>query len=197
MDEQDYKTIKYSNCKAHNDKDYNVSRILFVDNEGDSKYKFKEEITFLNNMISAEKRAVCIGYNPAKAEEDIDRSNKRLINLLWDYYNGYDLYNLYPEVTDNKNQVNLEDSENVEFLDKLIEKIAKDKRDIILFFGRTTVIPKAFEEFLSKRPISNNIKITAHNGEFTHPGSNSQINLMDFNVDFLKTDTVIRVIKPK
>ena len=197
MDEKDYRTIKYPNCKAHIEKDYNVSRILFVDNEDDPKYKFREEITFLNNRITADKRAVCIGYNPAKAEEEIDRTNKRLIKLLWDYYNGYDLYNLYPEVTDNKNQVNLEDSENIEFLNKLIEKIAKDKRDIILFFGRTTVIPKAFKEFLSRKPVSNNIKITVHNGEFTHPGSNAQIDLMDFDVDFLETDTVIRVIKPK
>lgn len=197
MDEKDYRTIKYPNCKAHIEKDYNVSRILFVDNEDDSKYKFREEITFLNSRISADKRAVCIGYNPAKAEEEIDRTNKRLIKLLWDYYNGYDLYNLYPEVTDNKNQVNLEDSENIEFLNKLIEKIVKDERDIILFFGRTTVIPKAFEEFLLRKSVSDNIKITVHNGEFTHPGSNAQIDLMDFDVNFLETDTVIKVIKHK
>lgn len=140
MDEKGYKLIKYPNCNAHFENDYNVSRVLYVDNELKPKCKFREEITVLDNGVSIDKRSICIGFNPAKAEEEIDTTNKRLITLLWNQYNGYNLLNLYPEITDNKNQIDLGDKENIEFLEKLIKELEIETRDIILFFGRTTAI---------------------------------------------------------
>lgn len=197
MDEKGYKPIKYPNCNAHFENDYNVSRVLYVDNELKPKCKFREEITFLDNGVSIDKRAICIGFNPAKAEEEIDTTNKRLITLLWNEYNGYNLLNLYPEITDNKNQIDLGDKENIEFLEKLIKELEIETRDIILFFGRTTVIPDALKDFLLNNNTKNNIMITVHNGEFTHPGSNAKIDIINFNKNYLSTDTVIKVNKSK
>jgi len=81
MEAKDWIQHPYDNCKGQKEK--KVSRILYLDNEKKPKYKFKETISFLKKQLS-NRKAICIGVNPAKAEEKIDVTNKRLISLLWD-----------------------------------------------------------------------------------------------------------------
>lgn len=172
-----------------------VVRTLRLDNVDNPKYKYTEKLAFAH---ASEKRpfAICIGLNPAAAEAEIDITNKRLIKLLKDDYNGYYLFNIYPEITDNKNQLDFDDEENIEFIDKLKDILNRnefDGLDIIMFFGRTLVIPKTFIDLLDQWNEKRNIFITSHKDEFTHPGSNADIQKKPFKMDFLRRSTCIRV----
>ena len=71
-----------------------IKRVLYVDNIENPKYKFKEEIDFIGEN-DEKPYAICIGLNPAKAQEELDVTNKRLINLLQNNYSGYYLFNIY------------------------------------------------------------------------------------------------------
>ena len=191
MDQKNWSNQTYDDCKGQ--KNTIVSRNLYLDNIKKPKYKFQETILFKKEKLN-NKKAICIGLNPAKAEEKIDITNIRLILLLWDKYDEYLLLNIFPEITDNKKQINYIDQENKLFEVKLIEVLNNTTDDIILFFGRTTIIPPNIvscikELFVKKRTI----KLTAHYGEFTHPGSNADINLIDYSSVFIRTDSVIRV----
>ena len=113
----------------------------------------KEKIDFYSDN-QKNNYAVCIGLNPAKAEINLDETNKRLVRLLKKEYCGYYLFNIYPEITDNATQINLEDKENINFISKLKdilkEQIYKDL-DVVLFFGRTLIIPNEFVELIRQR----------------------------------------------
>ena len=114
------------------------------------KYKYAEKLTF--DISSNDKFAICIGLNPAAAEQNIDETNKRLIKKLEGKYKGYFLLNLYPEITDNKLQINYEDENNINFIHQLkifLEKEDNVKLDIILFFGRTTVLSQDQQKLIN------------------------------------------------
>ena len=122
-----------------------------------------------------------------------------MVRLLKKEYCGYYLFNIYPEITDNATQINLEDKENISFVselkDILKEEIYKDL-DVILFFGRTLIIPNEFVELI-RQWIDDKKKIylTSHNGEFMHPGANASIELQEFKKEYLQKETVIRIKK--
>lgn len=192
MDFNKCATIDFDDCTANKKKKYTVNRNLFLDKDVKPKYKYKETITF-DKKIKIGKRAICIGLNPAKAEKKIDTSNRRLISLLWDNYDGYDLYNFYPEITDNKKQINMDDTENCTFVNHLVGIVTKNTDDIVLFFGRTAVIPRTFVDSFLDKEHERKIYITVHNGEFTHPGSNAEIQLKSFQKNYVNTASVIKV----
>ena len=175
---------------------YPVSRTLWVDNKSTPKYKYAEKLTFDKSFSN--KFAICIGLNPAAAEQNIDETNKRLINLLKKKYKGYFLLNLYPEITDNKLQINYEDDKNIGFihhLKSILEAEDKVSLDIIFFFGRTTVLNQEQLELIKSvlNNKSRSVYITTHNGEFTHPGSNAQIDITKMKTVYLRQSTCIRV----
>lgn len=175
-----------------------VTRKLWVDNEEKPKYKLKEKIDFYSDNPK-NNYAVCIGLNPAKAEINLDETNKRLVRLLKKEYCGYYLFNIYPEITDNATQINLEDKENINFISKLKdilkEQIYKDL-DVVLFFGRTLIIPNEFVElirqWLNKKK---KVYLTSHNGEFTHPGANAKIEKIELKLEYFRENTSIRIKK--
>lgn len=141
--------------------------------------------------------AICIGLNPAKAEEKLDVTNKRLISLLNKEYGGYYLFNIFPEITNNANKINLEDEKNIYFVNKLKEELSKGEYknlDIFLFFGRTFSIPNNFIELIYEWiSTGKKIYITTHNDEFIHPGSNAKIKKEIFKLYYLRKSTYIRV----
>ena len=172
-----------------------MRRKLYVDDATNPKYKYSEEIVFAD-VTDDRPYAICIGLNPAAAEEKLDVTNQRLVKLLNQEYNGYFLFNIYPEITDNKKQLNFDDVENIEFVNILKNILNEEKYsdlDIILFFGRTLVIPKDFVDLLYEWHNKRNIYITSHNGEFTHPGSNASIKKRLFDIQYLRNSTCIRV----
>lgn len=184
---------------------HKVMRNIYCNNgEGsDSEnfsFKYKEKITFLekydkNNKrkeikTKANKTAICIGYNPAAANDELDMTNKRLIDLLWDEYDGYLLVNLFPQITDKKDECDLDLADNLEF-SKVVENILKNNNeDIILFWGRTTVIPQGIYEAIIYRLTSpqhdqgkKRLRMTVHGiYGFTHPASNAGISLQNVDV---------------
>lgn len=193
MNDFDTDTIEF-NSYGYNK--YPVSRTLWVDNKSTPKYKYAEKIIF--DQHSGDKFAICIGLNPAAAEQNIDETNKRLINVLKEEYKGYFLLNLYPEITDNKLQINYEDDENISFIHRLEAILAAEDKvslDIILFFGRTTVLSQDQQELINSlvNNSSRNVYITTHGGEFTHPGSNAQIDKTKMEAVYLRQSTCIRV----
>ena len=195
MSKNKWKTLEFSSSQVS--KSCHVSRNLWVDNKTTPKYKYLEKVSF--NGANDKKYAICIGLNPAKAEINLDETNKRLVRLLKKEYCGYYLFNIYPEITDNATQINLEDKENISFVselkDILKEEIYKDL-DVILFFGRTLIIPNEFVELI-RQWIDDKKKIylTSHNGEFMHPGANASIELQEFKKEYLQKETVIRIKK--
>lgn len=175
-----------------------IKRVLYVDNIENPKYKFKEEIDFIGEN-DEKPYAICIGLNPAKAQEELDVTNKRLINLLQNNYSGYYLFNIYPEITENATQINLEDNENINFVsrlkDILEEEIYKDL-DVVLFFGRTLVIPDKVVELIRQwLDDKKKIYLTSHNGEFTHPGANAKIEKIELKSKYFRENTSIRIKK--
>ena len=180
--------------KGYGNKD--VKRVLYVDNTENPKYKFKEEIDFIAGN-NAPPYAICIGLNPAKAKKDLDDTNKRLINLLENDYSGYYLFNIYPEITENATQINFNDEENVSFVNKLevmLQDTVYNRLDIILFFGRTLIIPDQLLQLLQRWiEEKKNIYITVHNGEFTHPRANAKIEKIELKKEYLRTNTSIRI----
>lgn len=134
-----------------------------------------------------------------KGKKNLDETNKRLVSLLSKEYSGYYLFNIYPEITDNATQINLEDKENITFASKLKdilgEEIYKDL-DVILFFGRTLIIPEKFVELI-RQWLSEKKKVylTSHNGEFTHPGSNAKIEKIELKSEYFRENASIRIKK--
>lgn len=172
---------------------YKVKRTLYIDKYPNPKYKYKEKIDF-NGSEKCKPYAVCIGFNPAATKSDIDVTNKRLIKLLKKDYGGYFLFNIYPEIADNIKQLNFNDENNQSFVDQLVNILNEEEYcdlDIILFFGRMVAIPEQLESFLKEQ--NEKIFITSHNNEFTHPGSNADIQKKPFEMDFLRKSTCIRV----
>jgi hypothetical protein len=191
MEMKDWIEHTYNDCKGQINTI--VDRTLYLDNTNEPKYKYKETIVFKKEQHS-NRKALCIGLNPAKATKGIDVTNKRLILLLWDMYDEYTLLNLFPEITDNKKQINYEDDENKRFENTLIELLSNSSEDIILFFGRTTIVPPKFIEYIKNIDTTKRVlKLTAHNGEFTHPGSNAGIALIDYSSKFIRNASVIKV----
>ena len=74
MNDFDMDTIEF---KSYGYNKYPVSRKLWVDNKSNPKYKYIEKIIF--DQRSGDRFAICIGLNPAAAEQNIDETNKRLI----------------------------------------------------------------------------------------------------------------------
>lgn len=152
------------------------------------EFKYKEEISFVKKGDTTEKNAICIGYNPAKASEEIDTTNKRLIDLLWSDYDGYLLLNLYPQISTNQDTCYPEIDENAFFEDVIIGMLEEDSRDIILFWGRTAVVTESICEAIRKRIDKGLLlKMTVHDDKFTHPGSNSDIQLKDIKNENIHT----------
>lgn len=187
------KIIKFSSTGYHN---YNVSRILYVDREKNPKFKYYEYIEFEKNI--KENVAICVGLNPAAAEEDLDTTNKRLIKLLRRDYKGYYLLNLYPEITDNKTQIDYANNENivfVNFLGDFLQEPDKSKLDVILFFGRTVILNQEQIDIINSllSDSSRHVYITTHNGEFTHPGSNGDIKKQPMKKEYFQSNICIRI----
>lgn len=172
-----------------------MRRKLYVDDATNPKYKYNEEITFVD-VTDDRPYAICIGLNPAAAEEKLDVTNQRLVKLLNQEYKGYFLFNIYPEITDNKKQLNFDDNENIGFV-SILKNILNEEQyshlDVILFFGRTLVIPKDFVDLLQEWHKNRRIYITSHKEEFTHPGANADIQKISFEINYLKNSTSIRV----
>ncbi len=178
--------------------DFKVERILYVDNVVNPKYKFTEEIDF-DSKHNENRYAICIGLNPGNAAEDLDEANKRLVSLLSKEYSGYYLFNIYPEISDNATQINLEDEENINFVNKLKdilkEQIYKDL-DVVLFFGRTLIITNEFVELIRQRlNKKKKVYLTSHNGEFTHPRANAKIEKIELKLEYFRENTSIRIKK--
>ena len=166
-----------------------VNRIIEVDKNDIPKYKFLEKITWEQNT----KMAVCIGLNPAKADKELDVTNNRLIRLLREYYSGYILLNLYPEITSKKSLIRSSDKINKNFDNKIIKYIDCNfkSNDIILFFGRTTKISYEFALWLKKCLKKNRkIKKVVSNDLFTHPCTSNNLSLADFNENDYKITIV-------
>lgn len=192
MDESKWKTKQY---ESEGYSQFKVKRTLYVDKEENPKYKFKEKIEFIDDVGTEKPYAICIGYNPACATTEIDETNKRLIKLLKDDYCGYYLYNIYPEITGNKMQVNLDDKNNISFIDLLENQLEElNDIDVILFFGRTTLVPQKLHNliliFFEK---GRKIFLTTHAGEFTHPGSNASIQKECFEKSYFKETYHIKI----
>ena len=173
-----------------------VKRVLYVDNIENPIYKFKEEIDFIGEN-NKKPYAICIGLNPAKAQEELDDTNKRLIDLLQNDYSGYYLFNIYPEITPTPEGINKGDKENSEFLNKLkrlLKKRKYKKKDIVLFFGRTLYIPNSFVELIKKwSRHKRRIYITCHKDEFIHPGANTDLELKEFKMEYMRTQIGIKI----
>ena len=135
---------------------HKVKRKLFCETkyidslESNVDLKYKEVIEFVKtDKIS--KTAICIGYNPAKASEKIDTTNKRLIDCLWNNYDGYRLINLFPQVSTDKTTCITDLEDNVKFCNVIINILTNEKDDIILFWGRTVAINKDLYDAIIKR----------------------------------------------
>lgn len=171
-----------------------VSRRAFVKTIFDKTYnqsfdfKFKEYIKFQKGTINqCDNEAVCIGYNPAKASLSLDVTNKRLIDLLWNNFSGYLLINLYPQVSTNKCSCIPDLDENKNFSEVIVEILKKDKREIIIFWGRSVLIDENIKDAIENRiQLNLPLKRTTHNGKFTHPASNADIKLEDVTLDRIR-----------
>lgn len=193
MNKYGWETIEFNDSKVSNS--IVVSRTLWVDNKTTPKYKYFEEVYF--NGVSDKRYAICIGINPAKAESELDDTNKRLIKALNGKYGGYCLFNVYPEITSECSSINKKDKENIEFINKVKQFLTNHKYkkwDIILFFGRTFYIPKLFVKLIKKWDKQRRkVYITCHNNEFIHPGSNAAIELKEFKTDYMRTTIRVEI----
>lgn len=193
------KEIFYDECTVWKKTGFCVGRKLWVsereiavDYKGEAikqpKYKYEEIVCFKNACNYNEKKAICIGYNPALAIKEIDATNKRLITKLEkEGYSGYVLYNLYPEVTATKDVVDMEDAENKNSHIFLRKKIFESNiNDIILFFGRTAQITKEIVKLLREMIGKKNVMLTCFNSEFIHPGAVGTFELQDFKEEYIR-----------
>ena len=171
-----------------------VKRTLFVDKYPDPKHKYKEKVDFLD--VEGDKPcAICLGFNPAKAEENLDDTNKRLIDALKDRYCGYHLFNLHHQIESDQTNIKTIDVEFIKSICRKINGEALKELDIVLFFGRLAVIPEVLVKYLKKWSFKEHRKvyITAHGDEFTHPSANAKIELKEFKTEYLRKETVIRI----
>lgn len=147
-------------------------------------FKYKEVINFIKESNSTKRLAICIGYNPAKAGDKIDTTNKRLIDILWNEYDGYTLYNLYPQVSSDKNTCNLDLEENESFIPIVSEVIEKEEFDVILFWGRSVNIDEKIKLAIETRLHNNKVlKITTFENQFIHPGAHGGCVLKELKSD--------------
>ena len=117
-----------------------VLRTVEVDDEKNPKYKFQELVEFSNPKVE-NKFAICIGFNPAKAEEEMDTTNKRIINALQNEYSGYILLNIYPEITEKASDIDLDDNVNSDFFKDLVKQVDNySSYDVILFLEQHTIL---------------------------------------------------------
>ena len=193
-------TLEYKDCTVWKNTAFKVHRVLTVSEEETTidfkgeilkqpKYKFKEIVEF-ESTKKPDKKAICIGYNPALAIKEIDTSNKRLIiTLEKNDYTGYVLFNLYPEVTAHKESINISDNQTVFSLNKLKEEISNFQyRDLVLFFGRSTNLTTEQVDFIKELASNKHIMLTTFDGEFIHPGSIGSVELIDFQPGFIRED---------
>lgn len=185
----EYKSIGFKTTKHKVNRKLFCSKILCEPLQKNLEFKYKEEISFdKEKNEKAGKKAICIGYNPAKASKKIDTTNKRLIDLLWSDYDEYLLLNLYPQISTDQDTCYPEIDENANFEEVITEMLEKDSRDIILFWGRTTVFTESICEAIKKRIKKKlPLKMTVHQGKFTHPGSNADIQLQDIKEENILT----------
>lgn len=194
------KNVKYKECKIWAKTSFTVDRELTIseasvkiDYKGEQKeqpkYKYKEEITFREHDTG--EKAVCLGYNPALAIDEIDTTNKRLITCLEEKgFSGYILLNLYPEVTPYKGLVNMEDTKNRNHINYIRKELENLKNCIvIMFFGRTTFLNEDAVNLIKEISDSNEVKITCFKEEFIHPSSVGSFELMDFKKEYIRTNT--------
>lgn len=196
MDKSEFDNLNYkkeyeslvTNKNGHKVKRKLVTKSKYVKElEKDIEFKYKEKILFqkLNNKG---KTAICIGYNPAKSCEDIDITNKRLIECLWEDYDGYELVNLYPQVSSDKTTCINDLDENYNFINVIVDIIENDEKDIILFWGRTLSLSDELYNAICNRLDKHlTLKMTTHNNKFTHPGANSAIEIKKCSKENLKT----------
>ena len=191
MNESEWEEIKFDSSAYHKIK---VNRTLFLDKYPDPQYKYKEKIDF-PDAGEDKTYAICIGFNPAKAEKDLDDTNKRLIDALKDRYRGYYLFNLHPKIESDQADIKTIDVQFVKYVCRKINCEDLKKLDIVLFFGRLAIIPDVFVKYLKKAASKRRRKVylTAHGDEFTHPSSNSSIELQKFKKEYLRKETVIRI----
>ena len=172
-----------------------VCRVLEVDSIYETKYKYKEVLTFSKPLIEYEKYAVCIGFNPAKAEKDLDVTNKRLINALQHTYSGYILLNIYPEITSTATEVNFDDPENQNNLKRLLNyiEVLDKEMDIIVFFGSSySICEELYNTLLSLAHTNRLIKTTNKNKDFRHPSSIGSVDLVKVLVNDLGSNHFIK-----
>lgn len=194
-------SCRYPSCRFSDSK-YEVSRELYCKKEftetvGDCiQFKYKEIIKFIKDKKDNGKypKAICIGYNPAKASKDIDETNKRLIKCLWETYDEYLLVNLFPQVSSDKTTCIPDLKENVEFCNVIIDILKNDDRDVILFWGRTVSISEELFNAINNR-IDNELplKMTTYGGRFIHPGAIGKVELNDVTKGNLKKNTTYKI----
>jgi len=186
---QKTKTICYTSKPFQTSIIKKVDRELEVDDDSTPKYKYQEQIKFLDSTIS-DNLAICLGFNPANASKELDTSNKRLINALQEQYSGYLLFNIYPEITETSEQVNLDDENNSQFLETLIKYVSEkySNNDIIIFFGTSYVISENLKVFLDGALQKERLyKTTNKKNEFRHPASVGKVYLKKISVkDFVE-----------
>ena len=199
---QEEHTNKFKDCRVYGGK--SVDRIIwertsiFKQDEQDVSITFKDKeiITFnkgKNTSKLSKSRAVCIGFNPAKSEEEVDTTNKRLIKMLWDDYDGYTLLNLYPQVTPKADQCDLSLTENQESVKRIAQTIRETHETVILFWGRSACLDDEIKQALVERVGSElPTKITVSKNRdkkneddkeelFTHPGAINGTYLLEFD----------------
>ena len=144
-------------------------------------FKFQEVLSFRKNNCGGEK-AICIGYNPVSDNEEIDNTNIHLIKVIWNKYDGYILYNLYPQVAKHK-KVDLALKENYSSWKKIARVLKWSKKTIILFWGRDAIIDTRLFRVLKKlirkkKPIEMTVidnPKDPNNGKFQHPSINYKL----------------------
>lgn len=115
---------------------------------------------------------VAIGFNPAKHEvNEIDNTNKQLITVLKNKYGSYVLINLFPQVSANKRQFKKNDKEDEAFkatLLKILDLCLEQKKDTVIFWGRTVTIDKDILEKLMKLQECGKLYKTVKEGTSSH-----------------------------
>lgn len=148
-----------------------VDRLLFVDRLNDPTQKFEEQLTWDSTKNTY---VICIGFNPAKADKQIDLTNRMLIkkikedNQFFTDVGGYILLNLFSRIAKKKREISLKSSSLCEACEAIVRFLLfYPSVPVILFFGRVkTRFPQSFVDCLHDR---GNVFFTGEPDRFLHP----------------------------
>ena len=175
-----FKYIKKPKC-------FRLKRKLLIDDKSCVHDKYMEKITWND----CKKKAICIGYNPARADTSgLDKTNELLTDFLHNSgYGGYYLFNLYSEV--NVKKVSKKNSTS---LLSCICSAIQDKYkcvDVYFFWGNSVYINPEEEKILKElaKHKFNLFTIGGKTLKFCHPSRLSKDAISRYPVD--KTEVVL------